>query len=558
MAPRPARSGSVPLRRREHVLLVSRGAAPVRHRLLRDGSPSHRRVSQRLPPGGAGDRNRHRKLRRRHAVRREDRVRLDSLGGRRHERRRLGPGASRIELPDGALAAGGTRVRRRILRRPCQRADPASTSRGKEGGRHRPLGVPVVRGDRRGLRHLLGRHALPPHHTAPVLLLDGDPLARRDDLHARADAGRPPAPAPLVRRAHGLPDGRAGGREHPEARRCAARAQSRIDGRRGPRARLDGTADSFPHVQGSVRASADQAVREDPPRHSDLVAAGPSRDAPLAAGGHRVRRAWGARLHLPRRGADAHRADAAVPSRHGAHHEERRCAHRSGEHRWDLGIDLQLFRRPLPLEVAAQAPVSGPGDLRPSDAGDDDGERGPRRRSGARCLRIRSPETPDAHASALVHSDRTPPSAPVRHGRRENARAHVPLGARQVRLSRTPLARGVARRADGRDPAPPVRAGSARQHGGAPHGQGSRQPQLHGVEGDAGRLRRPVPPQDGDQLASLPREGPHRDARGSRLRRGSRGSPTPSRTHRGLGDRDVRSRAMGRSMRGRRARDAPR
>jgi 1-acyl-sn-glycerol-3-phosphate acyltransferase len=44
-----------------------------------------------------------------------------------------------------------------------------------------------------------------------------------------------------------------------------------------------GPAGPLPHVQGHLRPSAAEAVLQDPPRHPDLVAAGASRDDPLAA-----------------------------------------------------------------------------------------------------------------------------------------------------------------------------------------------------------------------------------------------------------------------------------
>ena len=132
--------------------------------------------------------------------------------------------------------------------------------------------------------------------------------------------------------------------------------------------RFDRSLHSLPDVQGHLRSSLRETVRENDSRDSDFLRAAAARNASLPARSHQRDQERRSRLHLRRRADHAHRTVASVPPRHGTHHERRRRSDHSGKSRRRVGQHFQLRARTLHLEAAALDSLSRHGKLWQADA----------------------------------------------------------------------------------------------------------------------------------------------------------------------------------------------
>ena len=229
---------------------------------------------------------------------------------------------------------------------------------------------------------------------------------------------------------HSLYRIRIDGRDHiPGQGRRALRLQPRfLDGRAAADC-LDRPAGAVPDVQGHLRTTLDETVRPYSRRHSHFIRTTSARNAPLAPDRQRSHPQRRSRLHF-RRGPDhAHRAVAAVPARHGAHHERCGRAHRAGGARRRAGQPVQLQAGALRVEIAVPHPPSGDGEFRPAAAGERDGVRGAAGRAGTARLRMAASPRPDEAVAPPVCAHRPAASAPVCHGRRSDLESDLRFGA---------------------------------------------------------------------------------------------------------------------------------
>ena len=202
----------------------------------------------------------------------------------------------------------------------------------------------------------------------------------------------------LLTKTH-LPHSRGRARQHPGKGRRAVRLQPRLLDGRAVAPRLDRPANPVPDVQGHLRKAVDQLGRAHPRRHSHFLRTAPARTHPVAANRERRHSPRRGRLHFCRGADHAHRAVAAVPARHGTHHEGRGRAHRASRARRRDGQHLQLQTSPLRLEMATSNSASGHRQLRRAAAADRHAVRDAAGRAGTARLRLAASPRPDATAA---------------------------------------------------------------------------------------------------------------------------------------------------------------
>jgi len=151
-------------------------------------------------------------------------------------------------------------------------------------------------------------------------------------------------------------------------------------------------------------------------------------------------------LHLPGRADDADRPDAALPPRHGAHHQRRRRSHHSRESGRRVGLDLSfaggrfLWKFPRQIPYPCESPLESrclPRRLR--------------RKSAARC-KISGRKPSRAARSTCTRcpnhsSTRRGASLPLCHGRRAEAETELVFAlAGALVLARACESNGKARK----------------------------------------------------------------------------------------------------------------
>jgi MFS family permease len=207
-----------------------------------------------------------------------------------------------------------------------------------------------------------------------------------------------------------------GPRECSCERRSAAGPEPRLHGGRGFADRLHRPTDSLPDVQGLLRSSAGEAVRENHEGDSNFGGAAPARNDHVAAHGDAGLEGRRSRLHFSRRPDDADWADASVPARHGANHEGRGCARHSGESGRRVGLDFQFRTRKVFVEAAAENSVSGFGHVWQTDAVDHGAAGGTAGSAGTWGRGLQGAQTLYAAAASFVCADGAAASFSLRHG----------------------------------------------------------------------------------------------------------------------------------------------
>ena len=144
----------------------------------------------------------------------------------------------------------------------------------------------------------------------------------------------------------------------------------------------------------------DEAVRAHPRRHSHFLRTASARIDPFAANRQRRDPQRRGRLHFCRGPNHAHRPVAAVPARHGTHHEGRGRAHRAGGARRRARQPVQLQTRALRLEIARAPAASGHGQFWPAAARERDRVCRAAGRAGIAGRRLAVSPRPDATAAA--------------------------------------------------------------------------------------------------------------------------------------------------------------
>ena len=198
-------------------------------------------------------------------------------------------------------------------------------------------------------------------------------------------------------------------------------------------------------------------------------------------------------LHLSRRTDDAHRPDAALPPRHGTHHEGRRRADHSGESGRRVGQRSSVLRAGASSGSCRARFRIRCGDFRQAAAVDGDVAGSAPGRAGAGrgsvCATARSRMQ---HAAAIVYPHGAAASVPLCDGRRADAEAELFFGAGEDALPGAALAKALAGPGDGGHPAAAVGSRRAGEFRGDADGQGAGQSELHGFERNAGLLRAAV------------------------------------------------------------------
>src|SRR6266480_4952508 len=242
---------------------------------------------------------------------------------------------------------------RRIFHRADQRPDPAPAGGRPEGRGHRRSELAFFCGHWRRFRCVLRCHSFSAPQPGRNFLLVGACHTRSNSLCVAAAAGFVVAAFSVDCHQHALPLGRrrAGKRAH--AWRRVADSQPCLHGRCGTAHRIARSSDPVSDVQGFLRASAGQTIRKNHGGDSHRVGPRAARNDPFFAAGHRRTEKRRNRLHFPGRADDADRPDAALPPRHGAHHQRRRRSHHSRESGRRVGLDLQFCRRAISLEISA-------------------------------------------------------------------------------------------------------------------------------------------------------------------------------------------------------------
>ncbi len=251
----------------------------------------------------------------------------------------------------------------------------------------------------------------------------------------------------------------------------------------------------------------DQLGRAHPRRHSHFRRTAPARTHPVAANRQRRHPQRRGRVHFCRGADHAHRAVAAVPARHGTHHEKRGRAHRAGGARRRDGQHFQLQTSPLRLEMAAQNPASGHGQLRRAAAADRHAVRDAAGRPGTARVRLAASPRPDETAAPPVRADGAEIPAAVCDGRRAEQKSHLRRGAGENRFSRAPAEKNLGWPGNGRDFPAAVRAGRAGELRRAALRQGAGESELHPVRSDARLVREAMRAQNRHHVAAVFGEG---------------------------------------------------
>ena len=294
-----------------------------------------------------------------------------------------------------------------------------------------------------------------------------------------------------------LPDPRGRPRKHSRARRRAARLQPHVVRRRAAAvASTDrpirflmykGIYDlpyvkPFAKLMGAIPISSEQRPRE--MIHS------------LRAASDAIREGED-RLHFRRRTDHAHRPDASLPPRHGAHHEGRRRADHpvnldgvwGSIFSFERGRFLWKMPRSIPYPVTVSfgkpmPPTATPFEVR-------------QRRAGVAERGVHPPQEAHAHAAPLPDSHRAPHSLPLRHGRPAPAAHELGRRAAERDFPRAPAEQHLAGPGNGRHSAAAFGAGRAGEFRGDAGGQSSGESELHDLERSAGIVRRAVQARNG-------------------------------------------------------------
>ncbi len=430
--------------------------------------------------------------RRRLSLRRKDRVRPDSPRRGRHDGFRR-----RALLPGSFVDRGGTHLALLgffggIFAVPVGRADPAPAAPRTKRRRNRRRESCVVHRHRAFVGRVLPFHRCFPSDTRGHFPRWRDSHSRHHRLFDLLAPRFPAAICPVDRHAFDLPDPRGRTRKYSRARRRAARLQSHVVRRRESAARVGRAADTVPDVQGHLRPAVRETVRQADGRDPDFLRAAAARNAPRVARRERCDPQWRARLHFRRRTNHAHRPDASLPPRHGAHRQGHRRAHHPDQSRRRLGQHFQLRSRAFPLEAAALDSLSRHNQFRQADAAHRDALRGAPRRAGVAERGVHPPQEASAHAASLADSHRARQPLPLRHGRPPPAAHELGQRAAQRDFPRAAAEQYLGRAGNGRYPAAAFGAGRACELRRDAGGKSSGEFELHDFGRGARIVRRAV------------------------------------------------------------------